>query len=44
MQPAVQRNPAPPQLVAARSDALRMRWMPAIAGGVAGFVVNVAML
>ena|SRR5437764_846478 len=33
-----------PLLVAARNTSLRYRWLPAAVGGVAGFVVNVAIL
>ena len=33
-----------PLLVALRSDVRRLRWLPALAGAVAGFVVNVAIL
>jgi hypothetical protein len=35
---------AAPLLVAAANKALPMRWMPALVGGVAGFIVNVAIL
>jgi hypothetical protein len=33
-----------PLLVAVRSPNLHMRWLPAMAGGFVGFVVNVAVL
>lgn len=35
---------AAPLLVALRSDAPRLRWLPAVVGGVVGFLVNVAIL